>query len=48
MLFIVGLFMALIAFAVVPWMRVRGGVNAANLGWMSEEWLAQHRASQSL
>ena len=25
--------------------RVRGGVNATNLGWMSEQWLAEHRAS---
>jgi hypothetical protein len=25
--------------------RVPGGVNDANLGWMSQQWLAEHRAS---
>jgi hypothetical protein len=29
-------------------MRVPGRVNSANLGWMSEQWLAEHRASHSL
>jgi hypothetical protein len=47
MLFIVGV-IALIAVVIVPTMRVPGGVNSANLGWMSEQWLAEHRASQSL
>ena len=48
MLFIVGLLMVLIAVVVIPRMRVPGGVNSANLGWMSEQWLAEHRASHSL
>jgi hypothetical protein len=48
MLFIVGLVMVLIAVVIVPRMRVPGGVNSANLGWMSEHWLAEHRASHSL
>ena len=47
MLFIVGIVIALIA-AVLPRMRVPGGVNSANLGWMSQQWLAEHRASHSL
>ncbi len=29
-------------------LRVPDGVNSANLGWMSEQWLAEHRASHSL
>ena len=26
--------------------RARGGVNAAPLGWMSEQWLADYRANR--
>jgi hypothetical protein len=48
MLFIVGLVMVLIAVVIIPRRRVPGGVNSANLGWMSEQWLAEHRASHSL
>ena len=47
MLFIVCVVIGLIAF-VIPRMRVPGGVNSANLGWMSEQWLTEHRASHSL
>ena len=47
MLLIVGLVMALIAVVIIPRMRLPGGVNSANLGWMSEQWLAEHRASHS-
>ena len=49
MLFIVGVVMVLIAVVIViiPRMWVPGGVNSANLGWMSEQWLAEHRASHS-
>ena len=47
MLLIVGLVMALIAVVIIPRMRVPGGVNSVNLGWMSERWLAEHRASHS-
>jgi hypothetical protein len=47
MLFIVGLVMVLIAVVVISGMRLPGGVNSANLGWMSEQWLAEHRASHS-
>lgn len=47
MLFIVGIVIALIAVVIIPRIRVPGGVNSANLGWMSEQWLAEHRASHS-
>jgi hypothetical protein len=47
MLLIVGFVMVLIAVVIIPRMRVPGGVNSANLGWMSEQWLAEHRASHS-
>ena len=49
MLFIVGVAIAfLIAFVIIPRMRVSGGINSANFGWMSEQWLAEHRASHAL
>lgn len=48
MLFIIGVVVVLIAVVIIPRMRVPGSVNSANLGWMSEQWLAEHRASQSL
>ena len=48
MLFIVGAAIVLIAGGIIPRMRVPGGVNSANLGSMSEQWLAEHRASHSL
>ena len=44
MLFIVGAVIALVV--ILPELRVPGGVNA-HLGWMSEQWLAEHRASHS-
>ena len=47
MLFIVGVVMVLTAIVTIPRMRVPGGVNSANLGWMSEQWLADQRASHS-
>jgi len=47
MLLIVGLVIVSVAVVVLPRIRVTGGVNAAPLGWMSEQWLAEHRASHS-
>ena len=47
MLFIVGGVITLVAVAIIPRVRLSGGVNAADLGWMSEQWLAEHRASHS-
>jgi hypothetical protein len=45
MLFIVGLVIASVAVVFLPRIRVPGGVNGAHFGWMSEQWLAEHRAS---
>jgi hypothetical protein len=45
MLFIIGVVTVLVAGVIVPRMRLPGGVNSPNLGWMSEQWLAEHRAS---
>jgi hypothetical protein len=45
MLFIVGAVIVLIAVVIILRMRVPGGVNANTLGWMSDQWLAEHRAS---
>jgi hypothetical protein len=43
----VGIVVVLVATAMIARMRVRRRVNGADLGWMSEAWLAAHRASQS-
>jgi len=48
MLFIVVGAVIVIALVIIPRMRVPGGVNANTLGWMSEQWLAEHRASHPL
>ena len=48
MLLIVGVAIVLIAVGIIPRMMVLGRANSANLGWMSEQWLAEHRASHSL
>lgn len=48
MLFIVGVVIVFIAVVIMPRLRVQGGVNSADLGWMSEQWLAEHRAAHSL
>ena len=45
MLFVVGVVIVSIAVVIIPRMRVPGGVHSANLGCMSEHWLADHRAS---
>ena len=45
MLIIVGVAIVLIAVGIIPRMRVPGGVHSAHLGWMSAQWLAEHRAS---
>jgi hypothetical protein len=48
MLFILGVVIVLVAVVIIPRMRLPGRGNSANLGWMSERWLAEHRASHSL
>jgi len=45
LLLIVGI--VLISIGIIPRVWVPGGVKPANLGWMSEQWLAEHRASHS-
>jgi hypothetical protein len=47
MLFIVGLIIGSLAVVIIPRMRLPSGASAASLGWMSEQWLAEHRASHS-
>lgn len=47
MLLIVGGVIVLITVVIIPRMRVSGGVNASSLGWMSEQWLAEYRASHA-
>jgi hypothetical protein len=44
---VAGAVVLLIAVGVIPRMRVPGGVNAGALGSMSEQWLAEQRASHS-
>jgi hypothetical protein len=43
---IIVLFIAGTAVAIGSRLRVPGGVNPAQLGWMSAQWLAEYRASQ--
>jgi hypothetical protein len=45
MLYIVGVIIVTAGVIILRRMRVPGGVNDAALGWMSEQWLAEHRAS---
>ena len=45
MLLISGAVVVVIAVAIISRVRVPHGVNT--LGWMSEQWLADHRASHS-
>jgi hypothetical protein len=47
MLLILGVVIVSIAVVIVPRMRVPGDVNGSALGWMSEQWLAEQRASHS-
>jgi len=46
MLFILGALVVLVAAVIIPGLRMAGGVNAADLGWMSDSWLAEQRASR--
>jgi hypothetical protein len=47
MLFFIAAGIALVAILVLAKMRAPGGANTAELGCMSEQWLAEHRASHS-
>ena len=45
MLLLIFVFLALTAVGLATRLRVPGGVNAANLGSMSDRWLSEYRAS---
>jgi hypothetical protein len=45
---IIVLFIAGAALVIASRFRVPGGVNPADLGWMSAQWLAEYRASQRM
>ena len=47
MLFIVGVSIALLSIGIIPRMWGPSKASSANLGWMSEQWLAEQRASHS-
>jgi hypothetical protein len=46
MLFIIGALVTLAAVVTVVKVRVPGGVDNASLGWVSEQWLAEHRMTR--
>jgi hypothetical protein len=46
MLLLTGFFVALIAMLIIARLRGPRRVNPAKLGWMSEKWLAEHRATR--
>jgi hypothetical protein len=48
MLLIIGILLIAIVGALVYRARVPGGVNAAQLGWVSDRWLAEYRASHPM
>ena len=45
---IIVLLIAITAIIIASRLRVPGGVNPAQLGWMSAQWLAEYRASQRI
>jgi hypothetical protein len=45
MLFVACAIVVLIAFVLVPRLQVGNGANAHTLGWMSQQWLDEYRAS---
>lgn len=44
-LLIVGGVMALIAFVIIPAVRVWSAASSTTFGWMSQQWLVEHRNS---
>jgi hypothetical protein len=46
MLFIIAAAVVLIAVFVLRRLSVPSGLHSSDLGWMSERWLAEHRASR--
>jgi hypothetical protein len=47
MLLIFSAVVVLIAVVIIRRMRVPDSVNGSTLGWVSEQWLAEHRAAHS-
>ena len=45
MWFVVGAIIVLIALVLMPRMQVGYGTDAYSLGWMSQQWLNEYRAS---
>jgi len=45
MLFTFAVIIVLIAVVTIPGMRPPRGQNAAPLGWVSQQWLAEYRSS---
>ena len=45
MVFTIAVLVAAGCVLVLYFVRAAGRVNPANLGWMSAQWLAEHRAS---
>lgn len=45
MLFVLGAIIVLIALVLVPRIQVGNGASAHALGWMSDQWLNEYRAS---
>jgi hypothetical protein len=46
-LLIISAVVALIGVGFIAKLRMEDATNGRALGWMSEQWLVQHRASQS-
>jgi hypothetical protein len=46
-LLIFGALIVLMAVVIIPSMRLPGSGNGSALGWISEQWLAEHRAAHS-
>jgi hypothetical protein len=44
MLFIIGILIALASAVIIRRVRI-AGVNAEAIGWMSQQWIAEYRAS---
>jgi len=45
MLFVVGAIIVLIALVLLPRMQLGNGTHTHALGWMSQQWLNEYRAS---
>jgi len=46
LIIIIGAFMTLTAVVVITKVRGPGGMNNSDLGYMSDQWLSEHRSSR--